>query len=209
MRSYHYIFILGVIIGLLSPIFTYGIKFTKGLYDKLNMPLYLKIVIPFVISGIIIYINPERFGSGEPYIFLPLGNNLPLTQVIIVLVLKLFLLITAFASGMPGGIFLPMLVLGSLIGNVYGQILHSMGLVETQYILLFSALGMCANFSAIVRSPLTGIILLLELTGSFQYFLPIAVVVLAADVVVEVIKLPPVYEMLLKKMLKEEDKKTA
>lgn len=206
LSNYHYIFILGVIIGLLSPLFTYGIKFTKALYAKLDIPLYMKIVIPFIISGIIIYINPERFGSGEPYIFLPLGNNLPLSQVTIVLLLKFFLLITAFSSGMPGGIFLPMLVLGSLIGNAYGQILHSMGLVETQYILLFSALGMCANFSAIVRSPLTGIILLLELTGSFQYFLPIALVVLVADVVVEVIKLPPVYEMLLDKMLREEKK---
>lgn len=202
----HYIFLigLGVFIGVLAPLFIKGIYYTKKMYDKLPIPKYLQIVIPFVITGIVVLIFPSMFGSGEPFIFFPMNDNIYMTEGILLLITKFILLLLAFSSGMPGGIFLPMLVLGSLLGNIFGQVLASINEIHSQYILIYSVFGMCANFAAIVRSPLTAIILLLELTGSFTFFLPIGVIVLTSYVVIEILNVEPVYEMLLEDMLEKD-----
>lgn len=203
-RYYIFLIGLGVFIGVLAPLFIKGIYYTKKMYDKLPIPKYLQIVIPFVITGIVVLIFPSMFGSGEPFIFFPMNDNIYMTEGILLLITKFILLLLAFSSGMPGGIFLPMLVLGSLLGNIFGQVLASINEIHSQYILIYSVFGMCANFAAIVRSPLTAIILLLELTGSFTFFLPIGVIVLTSYVVIEILNVEPVYEMLLEDMLEKD-----
>lgn len=197
---YSYLILMGLIIGLLAPIFTLSIYKLKDFYDNLTIPKYIQIIIPFILTGIIIIIFPNAFGSGEHFIFLPIKNNADGFKIFEIIIAKFILLIIAFSSGMPGGIFLPMLVLGSLIGNAFGQTLVMFGIIDSNYIVLFSSIAMAANFAAIVRSPLTGIILLLELTGSFTFFLPISVVVLTSYMVVELINLKPIYSGLLEKM---------
>jgi len=188
---------LGVLVALLAPIFTRGIYAFKRGYAKLPMPTCFKVVLPFAATAAAILLRPGLFGSGAGYLLLPVGENLPATDLIALAVCKLVLLLFAFASGMPGGIFLPMLVLGSLIGNLYAQALVGLGLIVPSQIALFAALAMGANFAAIVRSPMTAIFLLLELTGAFSHFLPIALTVIAAYATAEGIRLIPVYEMLL------------
>ncbi|MFM1539081.1 ClC family H(+)/Cl(-) exchange transporter [Helcococcus bovis] len=197
---YTYLILMGLIIGLLAPIFTLSIYKLKDLYDRMPLPKYIQVIIPFVLTGIAIILFPHAFGSGEHFIFLPIEHNADEFRIFEILFAKFILLIIAFSSGMPGGIFLPMLVLGSLIGNAFGQSLVMLGIIESNYIVLFSSIAMAANFAAIVRSPLTGIILLLELTGSFTFFLPISVVVLTSYMVVELMNLKPIYSGLLKKM---------
>ncbi|MFM1524895.1 MULTISPECIES: ClC family H(+)/Cl(-) exchange transporter [Helcococcus] len=197
---YTYLILMGLIIGLLAPIFTLSIYKLKDLYDSMPLPKYIQVIIPFVLTGIAIILFPHAFGSGEHFIFLPIEHNADEFRIFEILFAKFILLIIAFSSGMPGGIFLPMLVLGSLIGNAFGQSLVMLGIIESNYIVLFSSIAMAANFAAIVRSPLTGIILLLELTGSFTFFLPISVVVLTSYMVVELMNLKPIYSGLLKKM---------
>lgn len=197
---YTYLILMGLIIGLLAPIFTLSIYKLKDVYDSMPLPKYIQVIIPFVLTGIAIIIFPHAFGSGEHFIFLPIEHNADEFRIFEILFAKFILLIIAFSSGMPGGIFLPMLVLGSLIGNAFGQSLVMLGIIESNYIVLFSSIAMAANFAAIVRSPLTGIILLLELTGSFTFFLPISVVVLTSYMVVELMNLKPIYSGLLEKM---------
>lgn len=200
LDNYIYLILLGVLMGLVAPIFTRGIAYGKSLYAKVKVPVVMKVVLPFVVTAALILVNADLFGSGEHFIFLPVAGNLPVSTLSTILVIKFVLLLIAFCSGMPGGIFLPMLVFGSLVGNIYGQVLHAIGLVPIEAILVFSMLAMCANLAAIARSPITAIMLLLELTGSFTYFLPIGVVVLAAYIVIELINIEPLYEMLLKFM---------
>lgn len=203
LSHYPLLILLGVIIGFLAPIFTMGIYYTKKLYGFMKIPTYVKVAIPFVITAVMILLNENLFGSGEPFIFLPISGNYNIYKLFNLLILKAILLFVAFSSGMPGGIFLPMLVFGSLIGNIYGQIMSQLGLIGREYIIFFSVLAMCANFAAIVRSPITAIFLLLELTASFTYFLPIGLVVLSAYIVAECLKLKPVYELLLELQLKD------
>ena len=99
--------------------------------------------------------------------------------------------------------FFPLLSVGALVGNIYASGLHALGLVDAYTITVFTVIAM-AHFSAIVRAPLTGIFLILEMTGgSIQYLLPIAIVTYIAYFVAEVCQSKPVYESLLGLMVDE------
>lgn len=199
--KYYLIILLAVLIGFLSQYFIKGIYFVKRFYQNLKLPTYLKIVIPFVVTGVAIIIFPNLFGSGEEFIFLPLELHPDIKTQILLLIAKFLLLLIAFCSGMPGGIFLPMLVLGALCGNIFATFMVSIGILDAEYIMIFSLIAMAANFSAIVRSPLTAMLLILEMTGAFIYFLPIALAAMISYLVIDVVKIKPVYEMLLEIMI--------
>lgn len=201
--KYYLIILLAVLIGFLSQYFIKGIYFVKRFYQNLKLPTYLKIVIPFVVTGVAIIIFPNLFGSGEEFIFLPLELHPDIKTQILLLIAKFLLLLIAFCSGMPGGIFLPMLVLGALCGNIFATFMVSIGILDAEYIMIFSLIAMAANFSAIVRSPLTAMLLILEMTGAFIYFLPIALGAMISYLMIDMIKIKPVYEMLLEIMMEK------
>ena len=96
-----------------------------------------------------------------------------------------------------------MLVIGALIGNIFASIMVSIGLLTQDYIMIFSLIAMAANFSAIVRSPLTAMLLILEMTGAFIYFLPIGLGAMISYLIIDVIRIKPVYEMLLEVMVEK------
>jgi CIC family chloride channel protein len=100
-------------------------------------------------------------------------------------------------SGVPGGIFAPMLVMGASIGLITGMLSgdYFPGLAPVPA--SFVAIGMAAFFAAVVRAPLTGIVLVLEMTGDFHQLLPLITASLFAVVVSEQLGSEPIYEALL------------
>ena len=134
-------------------------------------------------------------------IFYSMGENPSPGVLIGIYAAKLALLALCFGSGLPGGIFFPLLVLGSLVGNVFGQAAASAGLMEPQYVSSLALMAMTGHFSAIVRSPLTGILLISEMTGSFAFMLPLGLVAMTAYVVAEGFRSEPIYESLQKGLL--------
>lgn len=116
-------------------------------------------------------------------------------------VLRFALTMLSYECGAPGGIFAPLLVLGSEIGMgvgaVAGQFLpHGVSRPAT-----FAVVGMAAYFTAIVRAPLTGIVLMVEMTGNYSLVLPLLVACLTAYGVADFLRDLPVYEALLERDL--------
>jgi hypothetical protein len=108
-----------------------------------------------------------------------------------------------FGSGAPGGIFLPLLTVGALIGAIFGRLLGFTGL-DAAYETTFIALAMAGYFAAVVRAPVTGIILVTEMTGSFSHLLSLSIVVISAYLMAELLRSKPIYESLLVRLLKKE-----
>ena len=73
--------------------------------------------------------------------------------------------------------------------------------MEPQYVSSLALMAMTGHFSAIVRSPLTGILLISEMTGSFAFMLPLGLVAMTAYVVAEGFRSEPIYESLQKRLL--------
>ncbi len=206
-QIYWLIILLGIIIGLSGVLFNFLIIKGKRLYAKLPIPKFLKPMIPFLLTALAVLWKPSLFGSGEPFIFLPNGENLPVPELLLIYALKLILLLLAFCSGLPGGIFFPLLILGSLLGNCFGTLCAEAGLIDPDWVLVFSVIAMSGHFAAIVRSPITGILLIVEMTGSFSYLLPLGLVALVSYFTAEVCRSEPVYESLLDIILENQQKR--
>lgn len=107
----------------------------------------------------------------------------------------------SFGSGVPGGIFLPLLVLGAISGSTFSEVLGLCGIENP--LQNFVILGMAGLFAAIVRAPITGIILISEMTGNFSHLLTLSLVSLTAYAVADLLHAKPVYDMLLERLMKK------
>ena len=109
-----------------------------------------------------------------------------------------------YATSAPGGIFLPMLVIGALTGKVYGEVLNHYFSIPNEIIVHFMLLGMAAYFTAVVRAPITGITLILEMTGNFSYLYMLIVVCTITYIFTELLKMEPIYERLYLNMFQKQ-----
>ncbi|MDR0897123.1 MAG: ClC family H(+)/Cl(-) exchange transporter [Oscillospiraceae bacterium] len=128
--------------------------------------------------------------------------------LLLTLGIKLLFSVASFSSGAPGGIFYPLLVLGALVGALFGQGAVRWAGVGEGYYDHFIALAMAGMFAAIVRAPITGVVLITEMTGSFSNLLPLALVSVVAYSVADVLT-PPVYDSLLDNLLKRREDEAA
>ena len=193
---------LGLVIGLSGVFFNKAIMWGKDFYDWLKVPVTCKHILPFVVTALFLLLDPSLLGSGENFILTQPEASLGIGQALAIYGIKLLLLLAAFSSGIPGGIFFPLLALGSLIGQAYASVLIAGGLLGADWLLTFALLAMAGHFAAIVRAPLTGIFLILEMTGGAPSdLLPLIIVSYAAYFTSALCRSTPVYEALLNRML--------
>ena len=102
----------------------------------------------------------------------------------------------SYAAGTPGGLFAPMLVLGAQSGLGLGTLVCRWFPDLAQRPAAFAIVGMAAFFTAVVRAPVTGIILVTEMTGSFTLLLPMLLACFAAMTVPNLLSDPPIYDSL-------------
>ena len=128
-----------------------------------------------------------------------------LGTVIFILISRFIFSAVCFGSGAPGGIFFPLLVLGGFIGGVFATVGVQYFGMDVVYINNFVLLSMAGYFSAIVRAPLTGIILIFEMTGSLTQMLSLSIVSIVAYIVATLLKSKPIYESLLERLLNKQE----
>jgi len=151
--------------------------------------------------GLVGWFSPIAVGGGHSLAELVLAGNLALTAIPLLLLIRFLMTISSYATGTAGGIFAPLLALGALLGLAIGQIVHAFapGIVPEPAV--FAVVGMAALFTAIVRAPLTGIVLIVEMTGNYQQMLPLLVGCFCAYAMAEILKDSPIYEALLERDL--------
>ena len=201
LSSYWMICLLGIILGGAGSLYNLVLLKTQKLYKKVSNTRF-RVMIPFFLAGFLSLVFPAVLGGGHAAMeYLNLSSGLGFLTVLFLV--KFIFSMISFGSGAPGGIFFPLLILGAIIGALFGtfSILY-LGL-NPAYMNNFIILAMTGFFSAIVRAPLTGIVLLLEMTGSFTSMLPLALVAIIASTTADLLKSPPVYEALLENQQKE------
>ena len=111
-------------------------------------------------------------------------------------------LMSCFCSGIPGGIFAPSLSIGTLLGAFLGVLLEKIHLPYTPDAGILAITGMCALFAASVRAPITGIVLVAEMTNNFQFILPMMITTLTATLVANRLGGIPIYTQILNRTLR-------
>jgi H+/Cl- antiporter ClcA len=205
LNSYWLLIVLGIFLGGMGAFYNYALLKTKILYGKIKcLNTRTKIIVPFVMAGILGIIFPVVLGGGHRVIEeLTLKNGLGF--IIIILIIKFIFSMVSFGSGAPGGIFFPLIVLGAAIGAIFATVSIDYFGFDQELFNNFIILAMAGYFTAIVRAPITGIVLIMEMTGSFTHMLPLTVVAVSAYIVADLLKSPPVYEALLDNLIYNED----
>ncbi len=197
LMSYWLLLILGLTAGFAGAFYNFAIIGTIRLYSKLTGRYsLLKILIPFALAGVLGLIFPVVLGGGHAIIE-KLSLDSPFIWLVLVLIIKFIFSTISFSSGAPGGIFFPLLILGALLGAVFAKAASLVLGLDPLLMDYFMILAMAGFFTAIVRAPITGVILLTEMTGSFSHMLPLTLVSVTAYVSAELLKSEPIYDSLL------------
>lgn len=149
--------------------------------------------------GLVAWWLPDATGGGHAVAQRLLGGHYPagLGALLVLLAVKFAATVTSYGSGAPGGIFAPMLVLGALLGVIAGEASQWMFPALAPSPTAFAVLAMAAVFTASVRAPLTGIALILEMTGETDQLFAVCAACLVAYLVAEALGDRPVYDALL------------
>src|SRR5262249_10920687 len=115
--------------------------------------------------GLVAWFAPQAVGGGHPLAGGFLEGRAALAAIPRWFLLRFVLSMASYATGAPGGIFAPLLVLGALVGLGIGEVTHLFFPHLVPVPAIFAVVGMAAYFTAIVRAPLTGIVLIIEMTG--------------------------------------------
>ncbi|MDX9977212.1 MAG: ClC family H(+)/Cl(-) exchange transporter [Candidatus Cloacimonadales bacterium] len=207
LKYYGSILLLGVIIGISGVYFNKSLIFSLNYYKKMKfIPEPFKMVIPVLIAGALGFFLPDILGGGHHLVIDLVHQSTALKFLLILLVGKFLFTMISYGSGAPGGIFLPLLVIGALIGNVYGYLITSATGIDSVYINNFIVLAMAGYFTAIVKAPITGSLLITEMTGSFSHLLSLSVVSITAYLTADLLKSDAIYETLLARFIKENKK---
>lgn len=195
-----------VTLGALCGVF--GTAFNKALLgmqewtnEKLKMPIWARAGFIGIVVGMAVWWFPAITGGGHHVAEQILhGNFLAETSVRLLVLLfvgKFILTLLCYMAGVPGGIFAPMLVMGAALGLLVGLTGSAVIPVMAPIPQSFAAIGMAALFSAVVRAPLTGIVLVIEMTGDFKQLLPLLVASMIAYLISERLGARPIYDALL------------
>ena len=205
-KYYFHLIILGLIIGLFGVLFNWCLLRIQDIYKKQAViPVKYFSVVPLLLSIAVGLYLPACLGGGNKLIDAISQGHFSLTILLVLLTVKFVFTIISYGSGVPGGIFLPMLVIGALSGGIFGNIAVSLTGVSPDYINNFVVFAMAGYFTAIVKAPITGSILITEMTGSFGHLLPIIMVSMAAYVASDILKGKPIYDQLLQRILLKQD----
>lgn len=212
-----YVVLAAIVVGFMGVAFYYTMLKTKALCKKITLWKGTgRYLIPFLLAGAFGLLTPYAMGGGHEFIEV-LGTNgvgsfADIEQIfaigivatlVIVVVFKFVAGILAMACGVPCGVFIPMLAMGAGMGGVLSILFQKMGMPAeyTDYLIIIC---MAVFFVSIVKAPITGFIMVFELTGQIQNFLPAMVGVIIGFVISEVFHTEPIYEKSLHGFMKEE-----
>ena len=187
--------VLGILAGILGGVLNQAIIKGMKLGRSLPIPIPLRIGLAGLISGLIIAWLPPFFQDNAGLRELLIAGQFTWQTTALVFVAQFCLTILAYSAGTPGGLFAPALVLGSALGYLVG--IAEVALIHSESPYTFAFAGMAAFFTAVVRVPVTAIVIIFEMTADFNLVLPLMITSAVAYLVAESVSQGSLYEHLL------------
>ncbi len=198
LKNVHYLIVLGVIVAFAVGIFDASLgyfgKFTKRLRKK--VPDAIKLIVVFVLTGIMGLFFREGAFSGHEIIENILTYGESLSLLFAVLIVRLIMMILVTDSGATGGIFIPTLAIGALVGALGGRFLIFAGM-PTELFPSVVILGMCAFMGGTLRAPLTAAVFFAEITCRFTNFFYVILVIFIVNIITNIFNQTPFYDRVL------------
>jgi len=189
--------LLGLLGGLVSTAFVKALLWQRERF--LLAPRRWQPVMPAaggLVVGLLALAAPGVLGVGYNLVSDALNGQMALKMMLILLVLKLIATTTSYASGNAGGIFGPSLFIGAMLGGAIGQVAHTLFPDHTGNAGAYALVGMGAAFAGIVRTPMTSVIMIFEVTRDYTIIVPLMIANLCSYFLAQKLQRLPIYEAL-------------
>lgn len=164
---------LGLLAGGVAPLFLRSLRHAEEFFISLRMPLVARLALGGLFVGVIAINVPQVCGNGYTVVVDILNGRLVWTVLLGIFACKWLATMSSFGSGAPGGVFTPSLFMGASLGYLFGTAIHAIwpaGAVDPG---AFALVGMGAFLSAASRAPVMAVIMLFEMTLSYDIILPL------------------------------------
>jgi len=189
--------VLGVVGGLGSVCFVKLLLKLRLLFRLLPAPtVWFQPAIGGLFVGLLGWFVPEILGVGYDYVDRVLGGTVPVKTVAMMAILKIVATPACYSSGNAGGIFGPSLFIGAMLGAATGGVAHSLFPALTAAPGAYALVGMGTAFAGIVRTPLTSVIMIFEMTRDYAIIVPLMISNLISFFISRLLQPEPIYEAL-------------
>src|SRR2546423_9072840 len=166
--------LLGVVGGLASVAFVKLLLGLRGRFARLPVStLWIQPVVGGLTVGLIGFFVPQVLGVGYDQVERVLNGDVILRTVAVLALLKIIATSVAYASGNAGGIFGPTLFIGAMVGASVGSVAHLLFPASTAGAGAYALVGMGAAFAGVIRTPLTSVIMIFEVTRNYTIIVPL------------------------------------
>jgi CIC family chloride channel protein len=167
-----------------------------------RVPAVAKAALIGALIGLVTFLQPLATGGGDTLTQMILGGNTMALSVLAgFLALRFLAGPLSYSANVPGGLFAPLLALGTLWGVLFVGGFDAVWPGDHAGLAIPMAIvGMAAFFGATVRAPVTGIVIVIEMTATTSVAVPMLAATAAAVLVAELLRSPPIYDSLRDRM---------
>lgn len=188
---------VGLLTGVLGAAYNTSVVHTLRRARALPIPVELRAALIGLFVGCAVWFWPNLGGGGDVLTRDALLGRGTIVTVLAVLAARWVLGMVSYAAGTPGGLFAPMLVLGSCSGLLVGLVAVALHPNTTLQPAAMAVIGFASFFTASVRAPVTGLILATEMTGSVTMLAPSLGACAVAMLVATLLRSQPLYDALV------------
>lgn len=207
--SFALLAVLGILLGALGVFFNRALITMMDLFLKIPDGLrWLPALAVGAVTGVLLNALPQATGGGEDLVHDLIVSNYGVLTLVLLTLLRFGGVLFSYASGVPGGIFAPMLSIATCAGLAFGVATADFLPVEDDFRSACAVAAMGGFFAASVRAPLVGVVLVMELTGAYALIMPVLVTCTTASLTAHHLGGRPIYEELLERTLRLAGEKT-
>ena len=181
--------IVGILCGINAILFTRSYRICRKLLNgRLNKsPFIVQLIVIFTATAAVGFFSPSSIGSGHSEIDMLINGGGVWYALIICFAVRALLLIFANNIGVTGGLFVPTLAFGAIIGALCGKGLSALGIIGAEQYGVIVVIGMASFLAAASRTPITAVVFAAEALCGFAHILPVAIGVATSYVVIEIV----------------------
>jgi len=195
--------LLGIFLGALGVFFNRALIATMDLFLKIPAGLrWLPALAVGAVTGVLLNAFPDATGGGEDLVHGLIASKYGILALLLMTLLRFSGVLFSYASGVPGGIFAPMLSIATCAGLAFGVAAVGLLPVEDDFRAACAVAAMGGFFAASVRAPMVGVVLVMELTGAYALIMPVLVTCTTASLTAHHLGGRPIYEELLERTLR-------
>jgi len=185
---------LGVLCGFTAPVFRYALDVSRSRFRRLGRGRIATMALGGLGVGLISVWLPDVWGNGYSVVNSLLGADWTWGALFLILVFKIIATSLSYGSGAVGGVFTPTIFIGAALGALYGHAFSHSPLVSNAVFLSYVLVGMGAFLSSMTYAPLMSILMIYEMTQSYQIVLPLMLACVISYFIAQKIRKDSIYD---------------